>query len=254
MEQEKRERVKQNRKSQLENAKVGGRDMAVAQQMMLGRQGAFRHWAAYAGRLFRLAGTGMEGSREACKMALATSRQAPCMLCSVFLWQLSCSVRLQELRPLQITMQLEASSPCLKQYHTWDAGMRGNCHERHASAVSWCLQVAAKAGALPATLKIAATLTGSGTNSKAAGPKRLPREKRKELREEVRQSTKECVTHSPSLLRALHAPPASLAKASTVAPCCSLAWPVSSRVSSKTVVEHEMHSDVLHLPCLCLPC
>jgi hypothetical protein len=48
-----------------------------------------------------------------------------------------------------------------------------------------CPQVAAKAGALPATLKIAATLTGSGTNSKAAGPKRLPREKRKELREEV---------------------------------------------------------------------
>ncbi len=47
---------------------------------------------------------------------------------------------------------------------------------------------AARSGALPATLKLAATLAshGSGSNSKAAGPRAVPKGKRKELKDEVR--------------------------------------------------------------------
>lgn len=47
------------------------------------------------------------------------------------------------------------------------------------------LQLAAKAGALPTTLKLAATLADSGQVSKAGGARSFPKTKRKDLKEEV---------------------------------------------------------------------
>eukprot|EP00983_Pelagomonas_calceolata_P042537 1138535-Pelagomonas_calceolata.AAC.1 len=48
-------------------------------------------------------------------------------------------------------------------------------------------KLADKEGQLPATLKLAQGLgAGSGSNSKAAGPRALPKNKRRELKEEVR--------------------------------------------------------------------
>jgi len=47
-------------------------------------------------------------------------------------------------------------------------------------------KLADQQGQLPATLKLAQGLGGgTGNNSKAAGPRALPKNKRKELREEV---------------------------------------------------------------------
>ncbi|KAF5843321.1 ribosome biogenesis regulatory protein-domain-containing protein [Dunaliella salina] len=55
-------------------------------------------------------------------------------------------------------------------------------------------KLADKEGQLPATLKLAQGLgSGSGSNSKAAGPRALPKSKRRELKEEVRFS---CVLDS----------------------------------------------------------
>lgn len=48
-------------------------------------------------------------------------------------------------------------------------------------------KAAEQQGQLPATLKLAAVLGGgSATNSKASGPRALPKTKRKELKDEVR--------------------------------------------------------------------
>ncbi len=48
-------------------------------------------------------------------------------------------------------------------------------------------KLADQQGQLPATLKLTSALgPGSGSNSKAAGPRALPKQKRKELQEEVR--------------------------------------------------------------------
>eukprot|EP00197_Chlamydomonas_leiostraca_P004525 CAMPEP_0202860350 /NCGR_PEP_ID=MMETSP1391-20130828/2092_1 /ASSEMBLY_ACC=CAM_ASM_000867 /TAXON_ID=1034604 /ORGANISM="Chlamydomonas leiostraca, Strain SAG 11-49" /LENGTH=339 /DNA_ID=CAMNT_0049539505 /DNA_START=64 /DNA_END=1079 /DNA_ORIENTATION=- len=51
-------------------------------------------------------------------------------------------------------------------------------------------KVAAKSGALPATLKLAAVLTDSGQVSKAGGARAVPKGKRKELKEEIKLASR----------------------------------------------------------------
>ena len=59
-------------------------------------------------------------------------------------------------------------------------------------------KAAAAVGQLPATLKLTESMpAGSGGNSKAGGPKALPKQKRKELKEEVSSPSRGALSSSP---------------------------------------------------------